>query len=211
MPIRSVLFDLDGVLLDTEGIYTDFWNEMDRYYPTRVVGFAHKIKGSTLPTILSTYFPDTTIQAKIREHLVRHEHEMVYRPFDGALELLAKLKENGITTAIVTSSNSLKMAHIFDVLPQLKELIDVVITDEHVKASKPNPEGYLLAAKRLNATVGEFIVVEDSLAGIEAGRRAEAFVVGVATTNPRNIIEPIADMTIDSIEQLSIDIISKLS
>ncbi len=207
MTTRSVLFDLDGVLLDTEGIYTEFWREIDKLYPTGVENFALVIKGSTLPAILSTYFPDLSIQEKIREHLRHHEDEMIYRPFEGALQLLADLRAAGVSTAIVTSSNAVKMNHIFEVIPELKELVDTFVTDEDVTNSKPDPEGYLLAAKRLGATPGHYAVVEDSLAGLEAGRRAEAFVIGLATTNPAERISHLADITLPSISHLTAEFI----
>lgn len=53
----GVLFDLDGVLIDSESIYTEFWEDVDKVFPTNVPDFAHIIKGSTLPKILGTYFP----------------------------------------------------------------------------------------------------------------------------------------------------------
>ena len=144
MTVRSVLFDLDGVLLDTEGIYTDFWLEIDKLFPTGVENFAYIIKGSTLPKILSTYFPNPAVQVKIGKHLRRHEDEMVYRPFEGALQLLADLRDAGVTTAIVTSSNAVKMKNIFEAIPELSELIGTLVSDEDVSKSKPDPEGYLL-------------------------------------------------------------------
>ncbi len=201
--IKSVLFDLDGVLVDTEGIYTEFWSEMDRLFPTGVDNFAYAIKGNTLTKILGIYFPDKDTQGKIRLMLSEHEAYMEYRLFPGAISLLEDLKELGISTAIVTSSNRVKMERLFRALPQLSKVVDTLVTDEDVTASKPDPQGYLIAAKRLGADAGEFAVVEDSLAGLEAGRRAGAVVVGLATTNPAEKIAPLADLVASDIGQLS--------
>jgi len=203
MAIKSVLFDLDGVLIDTEGIYTDFWSDIDRRFPTGVPDFARAIKGNTLSRILDTYFHDEDTRRQIRVLLRRQETEMTYRLFDGAVTLLEGLRNAGISTAIVTSSNREKMAHLFESLPCLKELTDTVVTDEDVTASKPDPQGYLLAAERLGAKAGEFAVFEDSFAGLEAGRRAGALVVGVATTNPRETVEPRADITVDTVADIT--------
>ena len=63
---RAVLFDLDGVIIDSESLYTVFWNDMDRLYPTGVENFAKVIKGSTLPRIFDTYFPDM----EVRRHII---------------------------------------------------------------------------------------------------------------------------------------------
>lgn len=210
MNIKAVLFDLDGVLIDTEGIYSCFWNEMDSLYPTGVADFANVIKGNTLSNILNKYFPDKEIQENIKRRLVKQENEMDYRLYDGAVALMSELRHKGIKTAIVTSSNLKKMKHLFTVLPELKDNIDLLITDEDVTASKPDPQGYLLAASKLGAGKGEFVVVEDSLAGLEAGRRAGAFVLGIATTNSREVVEKMADMTIDEIGRIDAEQICNL-
>lgn len=210
MSVKSVLFDLDGVLTDTEGIYTQFWSDIDRRYPTGVDNFAAAIKGNTLSHILETYFADIATRDEIRALLRRLEADMPYRLFDGAIELIDGLQAAGITTAIVTSSNRAKMDSLFASIPELSRRIDTLVTDEDVTASKPDPQGYLLAAKRLGAAPGEFVVFEDSFAGIEAGRRARAIVVGVATTNPRSAIEPLADITVDTVADITAADIARL-
>lgn len=203
MNLKAVLFDLDGVLIDSEGIYTDFWSDIDRRYPTGVDDFAHVIKGTTLPDILSTYFPDPQVQADVRALLATQEREMSYRPFPGAIDLLQDLHNAGISTAIVTSSNRMKMRRLFSQIPELQTLTDTIVTDEDVTRSKPDPEGYLLAASRLEAPVGSYAVVEDSLAGLRAARAAHALVVGLTTTNPREDVEPLADITLPQIASLA--------
>lgn len=206
----AVLFDLDGVLVDSEGIYTEFWEEIDRRYPTGVKDFAHVIKGNTLARILGTYFPDESIRRAILVELKRQEEEMVYRLFPGVDRLVMSLKEASIPTAIVTSSNAAKMRHLFNAVPLLRDNIDTIITEEDVTNSKPNPEGYLKASERLGVDPSHAVVFEDSLAGIEAGRRAGAVVVGVATTNPRSTIENLADVTVNLASEMTPDRILSL-
>ena len=130
--MKAALFDLDGVLVDTEGIYTEFWSAMDRLYPTDVPGFSMVIKGSTLDTILNTYFPDKAIQDDIVARLKEFERTMPYRMFPGVPELLKRLRDRGFKIAIVTSSNLLKMKNLFVQLPELEKMVDIVITDEDV-------------------------------------------------------------------------------
>lgn len=196
--MQAALFDLDGVLIDTEGTYTEFWSAMDRDFPTGVADFAHVIKGSTLPHILQTYFPGEAVQAAIHRRLVEFERTMRYRMFDGVPELLAQLRREGLKIAMVTSSNRKKMDSVFQQLPSLQAAIDTMITDEDVTHSKPDPEGYLLAARRLGAEPSQCYVFEDSLNGLRAGRAAGAVVVGVATTNPRQVIAPLSDIVVDN-------------
>lgn len=198
--LRAVLFDLDGVLIDSESIYTEFWTEMNRRFPTGADNFAYVIKGTTLPEILDRYFPDTAVKAEVRGLLAEQERNMVYRPFPGALELLRLLRDRSIPAAIVTSSNRRKMRHLFSQLPELEELATTLVTDEDVTKSKPDPEGYLLGASRLGVEGKEFAVVEDSFAGLRAGRSAGATVVAIATTNPMEAVRPLADFAYNSIQ-----------
>lgn len=209
MNIKAVLFDLDGVLLDTEGTYTEFWADVDRRHPTGVENFAQVIKGSTLAKIYERYFPDETIQAEITRDLREFEDSMPFIMYEGALELLSQLRERSIATAIVTSSNRVKMARVMSELPQLAALIDTLVTDEDVERSKPDPEGYILAAKRLNAYPEAFVVVEDSINGLHAGRASGGRVTGLATTNPREAIEPLADIVVDTIAYLTAEILTR--
>ncbi len=196
--INAVLFDLDGVLTDTEGTYTQFWSDVDRRYHTGIDNFALVIKGNTLDNILSTYFPDPDTQRLIRADLADFEAKMRYQLFDGVLPLLDVLKCNNIPAAIVTSSNSVKMDGLFAQLPGFRENFAAVITDEDISRSKPDPEGYILAAKRLGVDPTLCAVFEDSVAGVMAGKASGAFVVGVATTNTPDKLCDIADIVIGS-------------
>lgn len=197
---HAALFDLDGVLVDTEGVYTEFWAQIDREFPTGVEDFEHIIKGSTLARILDTYFIKADHDL-ILERLRRQEDEMQYRLFPNVLHFITGLRARGWGVAIVTSSNDVKMRHLFEQLPELQPLVDTLVTDGDVTHSKPDPEGYLLAARRLNCNPKDCTVFEDSLAGLEAGRRSGATVVGVATTNPRHALEGLADYIVDIVSE----------
>lgn len=199
----AALFDLDGVLIDSESIYTVFWNRMNELFPTGIDNFAYVIKGTTLPQILDRYFPDPKVQAELRVYLKKQEAEMVYRIFPGVERFLRALKEKGIPTAIVTSSNDAKMKVLFDSLPGFRDYFDVVVTDTDVTRSKPDPQGYMLAAERLGVPSEHCVVFEDSRVGLEAGRRAGGKVVAVATTLTHEDIAGCGDIVIDSFEELT--------
>lgn len=199
----AAFFDLDGVLIDSESIYTVFWNRMNELFPTGIDNFSYVIKGTTLPQILDRYFPDPKVQAELRVYLKKQEAEMVYRIFPGVERFLKALKEKGIPTAIVTSSNDAKMKVLFDSLPGFRDYFDVVVTDTDVTRSKPDPQGYMLAAERLGVPSEHCVVFEDSRAGLEAGRRAGGKVVAVATTLTHEDIAGCGDIVIDSFEELT--------
>lgn len=200
----GALFDLDGVLVDSEGIYTQFWEEMNRLYPTGYVDFAQRIKGTTLEHILTTYFPHEDVQKDIVKRLNEHEEQMQYTLFPGTIDFLKSLMEQNIPAVIVTSSNEKKMAHLFNAIPDFRELFGAVITDKDVLHSKPAPDGYILGAKAIGLSPESCYVFEDSMQGIQAGLSAGATVIGLATTNPREMVSKKAHKTIDSFEGFSI-------
>lgn len=200
--MKGALFDLDGVVVDSEGVYTEFWADIDRIYPTGVEDFAHVIKGNTMERILEQYFPDPAVQADLWQRLARQEQEMEYRPFEHAVDYIKTLRNKGVKTALVTSSNGRKIENLFAQQPLLAALFDVVITGDDVTCSKPDPEGYLLAAERLGLDPRECSVYEDSPAGLRAGRAAGCRVVGFTTTCPIDVVAPLADETAGDIAEL---------
>lgn len=197
---KAFLFDLDGVLIDSEGLYTRFWAETERDFPTGIDDFARKIKGTNLKSIMN-YFSEED-RPKILARIYDFDSHLTYEPFPGAEDFLAFLKTNNVKTALVTSSNSEKMEQFHKVLPQFRQYFDVIIDGSTVSRGKPDPEGYLLAAKALGEDAGDCIVVEDSLQGVMAGKNAGAEVWGLYTTLPREVIAGHADRVFKNIEEV---------
>ena len=202
----AVLFDLDGVIVDTEGQYSLFWKQIGEEYMPGMPDFALAIKGRTLTQIYDTYFPDAADRAAITERLNAFERQMDFPYIAGAREFLEALQAQGVPTAIVTSSNCDKMACLYARHPKIKNLVTAVLTAEDARRSKPAPDCYLAAAKRLGADISKCIVFEDSPNGLAAGRASGAFVIGVSTSLAAAEIEPLCDAYIedfkDFIEQI---------
>lgn len=114
--MKAALFDLDGVLIDTEPVYTRIWEGIERHFPTGVDNFAQVIKGTTLPRILNKYFKPEDHKA-IVEMLTEAENDMEYPLFPDTVPFLEKLRSHRIPAAIVTSSNDKKMNRLFDMYP----------------------------------------------------------------------------------------------
>lgn len=191
--MKAALFDLDGVLIDTEPVYTEIWSDIERHFPTGIDNFAKIIKGTTLPNILSTYFRPEDHNAII-EMLSVSEDNMAYPLFPDTVPFLEKLRQAGIPAAIVTSSNDIKMKRLFSMYPGFENYFKSVITDSRVKRSKPDPEGYLLGATDLGMAPADCVVFEDSFNGLKAGRAAGATVVALATTNSPDSLRPYCDL-----------------
>lgn len=112
--------------------------------------------------------------------------------------------------ALVTSSDDKKMAHLWSQHPELKEYFQCVVDSTMVTRSKPDPQGYLLAAEKLGVDPRKCVVVEDAIQGIMAGKNAGSFVVGLSGTLGRESVAPIADLTLDSLEEFDVELISRL-
>lgn len=201
--IKGVLFDLDGVLIDTEGIYTQFWEAVDRHFPTGVEGFAQVIKGSNLHNILHTYFPTEEMRAQVTEMLDNFQHDMEYNYFPGAIELLKELKSNGIGCCIVTSSDKRKMESLYSQHPDFPSHFDAIVTGNMVSEPKPSPECFLLGAKMLGIDIKDCVVIEDSINGLKAGMASGAHVIGLYTTCSREAIAPHCHMVVPGIDSIT--------
>lgn len=205
-----VLFDFDGVIADTESQYTVFWNKQGKDY-LGLDNFGHTIKGQTLIQIFSKYFDGMVKeQESIVPDLNAFEQNMSYDYIPGAYEFLRELREKGIRSAIVTSSNDIKMTNVYAAHPELHDLVDAVLTSEHFSKSKPDPECFLKGMEVLGGTPEDTVVFEDSFHGISAGRASGAYVVGLATTNKSEALAPLCDMVIDDFTSIDADKISKL-
>lgn len=196
--LKAALFDLDGVVFDTEPQYTVFWGSQCRLYHPEHPGLEHEIKGSTLTQIYDRWFsgPLATEQAAITRRLDAFEAQMRYEYIDGFEALIADLHAHGVKTAVVTSSNQPKMESVYRAQPGFRSLFDAILTSEDFDYSKPHPDCYLKAAVRFGAQPEECVVFEDSFNGLKAGRAAGMKVVGVATTNPADAIAALSDVQV---------------
>lgn len=205
--IKAALFDLDGVIIDTEGQYFQFWGVIVPKFLPQYPDFGNMVKGCTLVDIHQRYFDnDPAKYAEVDRLLNEFEANMKYELFPGALELVDELRSQGILCAIVTSSNQEKMASLAQQLPTLSEHFDHIFTAEDAGgAGKPAPDCYLNAARYFNVQPSECLVFEDSINGLKSGRAAGARVIGVTTTNNAEIVTPLADLVYPSLHECSAD------
>ena len=106
------LFDLDGVILDTEGQYTLVWNRIGEKYG-KEKDFGILIKGHTVDKILKEHFHPKAQSKEVIQLLNEFETEMRYDYVPGAVEFVDSLKGIGVRCAVVTSSNRLKMEKVY--------------------------------------------------------------------------------------------------
>lgn len=210
--LKAALFDLDGVVFDTEPQYSIFWGSQCRLYHPERPGLEHEIKGQTLTQIYDQWFsgPLEKEQPVITDRLNEYESHMHYDYIEGFEQMIADLHAHGVKTAVVTSSNLPKMQAVYRYQSEFKSLFDAILTSEDFERSKPDPDCYLKAAVRLGANTDECIVFEDSFNGLRSGRAANMKVVGLATTNSAESIRDLSDIQISDYRNMDFNQLSSL-
>lgn len=207
----AVLFDLDGVLIDTESQYSVFWKNMGDLYCPEIPDFSAQIKGKTLVQIYNQYFADQTeTQTVITEKLNQFEKDMPFPLIPGGIEFADNLKKAGYKTGIVTSSNQEKMKCLFRQHPEFSSHFDHIFTAEDALRSKPAPDCYISAARYFGFEPSECYVFEDSLSGLRAGYDSGATVIGLTTTYPSDQIAPLCHHIIKDFTHITVDFLENL-
>ena len=198
----AALFDFDGVVMDTEWQYSEFWNLYGHIYFPGMENVDQQIKGNTLFHILSH---SKEMQQRLANHLDEYEKQMQYEYLPGLLQLWQELRERGIKIAIVTSSTNQKMSNVYAKHPELTGLVDKILTADFFTKSKPDPECFLLGAKVFDTVPENCVVFEDSFNGLKAGNAAGMKVVGLSTTNPAEKISHLASIVIPDFSDFTVD------
>lgn len=183
--ISTVFLGLDGVVVNTESYYDEFWTKIAKDNGLKIDNFSSVIKGMTINSIIELYFAISTLDEKnaIREACAEMEKSINYKDIiiSGVLDFIKYVKNEGYKLGLVTSSNSIKTNTVLNQLG-LEDSFDTVITSNSIKKGKPDPMGYVLAQSNLGVTPSECVVFEDSFTGIKAATYAFTRVIGISTT-----------------------------
>lgn len=177
--VKGVLFDMDGIVLDTEKLYTRFWMEAAQYF-----GFPMTLEQALGMRSLSKelgeqrlkdYFGDAIDYQQVRQQRIKIMTEYIEKNGveikPGIHELLAFLQEKGIKTSIATSS-PLDRTKLYLSQVGLEDKFDALVSGHMVEKGKPAPDIYLYAAANLGLAPEECLVLEDSPTGIQAAYSA---------------------------------------
>lgn len=198
---KALLFDLDGVLIDSTPAVARVWKQWATnhgYDPTEVIRRAH---GRPSITTIREYLPDADHEAEnqVVERLEIEDLEGVV-PLPGAVELLSSLPQ--ARWAIVTSCTR-RLAEVRIKAAGLP-LPGVLLTSTDVTHGKPHPEPYLRGAERLGFPAPDCVVFEDAPAGIRSGKAAGCRVIGLGTTaEPSELRQAQADWIVKDCSAVS--------
>ena len=202
--MRAVLWDLDGVLVDSAPFHFQAWRELftslGREFSEADFRHTFGLRNDTILGDLLGDLPPAEVErlAARKEELFRRAARGNIAALPGALALLRLLRERGLRLALVSSTPH---ANIELVLRSLgvETAFDVIVGEEDVTRGKPDPEGFLLAAERLGVPPGECVVIEDAPAGVEAAKRGGMRCVGVYGDRPREALAK-ADLVVENLE-----------
>jgi HAD superfamily hydrolase (TIGR01509 family) len=210
--IRALLFDFDGLILDTESPIYQSWQEIYRSYGLELpLSSWEKIIGTA--EILFDPFIDlqTKLQRPlnikyVEDHRLHRETNLILAQpiMAGVMDYLSDARRLGLKTAIASSSNREWVTGHLERL-QLLDFFDCIRTSDDVRNTKPDPELYLSALSCLDLNAEQAIVFEDSPNGILAAKRAGVFAIAVPNRLTNGMVLDRADMRLASLKDIPLE------
>jgi beta-phosphoglucomutase len=192
---KAVLFDMDGILVDSMPYHFISWFETMRKYNIRVTPFEIYGKEGEKSELCVEYFFKKAKRKITKEKIKKITRERAekfneyFKPyiFAGVEEIIRGLKKKGYKTAVVTGSAK---ADAVKILPaKIYNLFDAIISSDIVKKGKPHPEPYLTASNLLNVSPSQCMVVENAPYGVKSAKSAKMYCVAVTTSLPEQYLK----------------------
>lgn len=177
--IKAVIFDMDGVLVDSEpknleqlkGFMKGYIEHVDDTFLASLVGKSHPATYRDCVAKMQVAWNMETFSKKYEDYVSSHAYNYADILNDGVHDILSWLRQHGIRTAVASSSTQ-KQISTMEYVCGLKGHFNLKVSGEQFTESKPHPEIYLHTAQKLGVKPEECLAVEDSTYGITAARRA---------------------------------------
>jgi HAD superfamily hydrolase (TIGR01509 family) len=193
-PLQGILFDFDGLILDTETPIYQAWQEMFRKYDqellledwAKILGKSGYDGGPTEEFLQN--IEDDMERVQILKQVSSREHELLGQqtPLPGAVELIQRAKHQGLQLGIVSSSDR-NWIHTHLERLGLKEYFDHTSCADEVEEAKPDPALYNLGINKMGLNPDKLLALEDSPHGVLAAKRAGLYCIAVPNTLTRQL------------------------
>lgn len=212
----GVLFDMDGVIVDSNPVHKIAIQQFCKKYQLKLTEekLATKVWGRQNKDWIPAVFERTLNSDELenysheKEKLFRELYENEIQPLKGLESFLIDLEKHHIPSAVATSA-PLENVDFILAKTGLRKYFRSVLYDKHVDKGKPEPEIYIKAAAALNFKPSECIVFEDSLAGVKSGLAAGCKVVGVLTTHTKEELKG-THLNIRDFSEINLEDLEKL-
>jgi beta-phosphoglucomutase family hydrolase len=206
---RAVIWDMDGVIADTGTYHLRSWQHVFR---ERGIDFGEdefkKRFGQRNDTIVRAVMGGSVSEEEI--NAVASEKEEYYRravcqnvrALPGVVHLLRSLRQNGYVSAIGSSAPPENISIILEGL-KIAEMFEAICYGREVKEGKPSPQIFLMAAQKLKIDSANCVVIEDSMAGVTAAKRAGMACIAVTNSHPASQLTE-ADLIVSSLEKVTV-------
>ena len=214
--VELVIFDMDGLIFDTEKLSYSSWIEAGKKFNINFeLKTFHKLLGTNYESCRNTLISEYGDRVDVDEYMMEKRKINLDLLIDGAEkkqgldELLEYLTNNNIKKAVATSSNrEIALGHLEKA--NILQYFDYVLCGDEVKKSKPNPEVFFNVAKKLEVNPRNCIVLEDSEAGVIAASRGKFKVIIIPDMKePEKEIEELAYRKLNNLKEV-IDVIEDL-
>jgi beta-phosphoglucomutase len=206
---KGVVFDLDGVLVDTGWAHRQSWLDLaEKEGFDMSEEFFRGTFGMQSPEVLATLLgpgqPTEELKSMAQWKEARYRELIVdkLKPAEGVGDLLDALKSERYLMAVGSSTPRVNVMFLIEGLG-LRNYFDAYVAEEDVNKGKPDPQTFLKAAEKLLLAPNRCVVVEDAVQGVEAGKAAGMSVVAVTTTRNRGDLVK-ADVVVDSLAELKV-------
>jgi beta-phosphoglucomutase family hydrolase len=209
--IKAVIFDMDGVIVDTEPLHIKAEKETLKKHGVKVSALElRKYTGTTAKFEFAELIRKYEMNATVGE-LFNEKEKILFklleedlRPTRGIIELINSLRQQGVKLAIASSAHRKLIKYVLGKLG-ITHLFDSIVTAEDISRSKPDPEIFMKSANKLGVRPAECVVIEDAKLGVIAAKKAGMKCVGYL--NPHSGCQDLskADRIIDNFAKLNVE------
>ena len=208
---RAVIFDMDGVLIDSEPLHLEALNQVLAPLGHQATAAENEqFWGMTSQECWQVLTDRYALTGNLADYLSQYD-ECLLRilqrpvvPMPGARDVLARLRQNGVRVALASASKKVWVDATLSAL-RLREFFEVVVCGDEVEHGKPSPDVFLLAATRLGVPPERCVVIEDAPNGILAAKRAGMTAILLRTPATQHVHADDADDVIDSLADFDLE------